>query len=262
MSLWTLSRLVALALFCAAGAVASGLPPVTTRPHSAATSAASHQLVDRAAAADRADEADEAIALLRQAVAAEPANHDARVALAGALLERHPDRALAILTELRDARCRACLRAVTDFVERRHDGADDATLAGKLEALAGDAHGRRTRISRAADAVWQAIERQEWTLLAPYLGDETRIKTISMASDDPAAGVSSVALSPAKMRAWLDRQTGFDLHRDESWFCSDRCCDYWSWNKSRNDVTSYLLRICFDTTGARPILTELDWEVG
>jgi hypothetical protein len=33
------------------------------------------------------------------------------------LLERHPDEALAILTELRDARCRACLRAVTDFVE-------------------------------------------------------------------------------------------------------------------------------------------------
>ncbi len=247
---------------CAAGAAASGLPPVTERARSAATSAASHHLLERADAAERADKTDEAIALLRQAVAVEPANHDARAALADALLARHPDEALVILTELRDARCRACSRAVTDFVARRHDSTDDATVRGKLEALARDAHGRPTRISRAADAVWSAFERQEWRLLAAYVGVRTRIKTIGMASDDPTEEVSSVDLSPARMQAWFERQTGLDLHRDEAWSCTDRCCEYWSWNRSRNDVTHYLERICFDTQGERPILTRLEWEAG
>jgi len=262
MSLWSMAGLVELALFCTAGAAASGLPPVTARPKSAAAAAASRQLVERAAAAEREDKADEAIALLRQAVAAEPANHAARVALAASVLERHPDEALAILTELSEARCRACLRAVTDFVGGRHDSTEDATLRGKLEALARDAHGRPTGVSRAADAVWKAFERKEWRLLAPYVGDKTRIKTIGTASDDPAEEVRSIALSRARTRAWFERQAYLDLHRDESWFCTDRCCEYWSWNGSRNDVTYYLERICFDTTGARPILTRLEWESG
>ena len=64
------------------------------------------------------------------------------------------------------------------------------------------------------------------------------------------------------MRAWFEIQKGLDLQRDESWFCNDRCCDYWSWNGSRNDVTNYLERICFDMKGARPILTRLEWESG
>lgn len=262
MSFWSLPLLVELALFCAAGAAASGLPPVKERPRNAATSAASRQLVRRADAAERADRPDKAIALLRQAVAAEPANHDARVTLAGSLLERHPDEALAILTELRDARCRACLRAVTDFVRGSHDSTEDATLRGELEALARDAHGQPTGVSGAADAVWKAFERKEWRLLAPYVGQKTRIKKIGTASDDPTEGVSVVALSPARMRAWFERQTGLDLHRDEAWFCTDRCCEYWSWNESRNDVTDYLERICFDTTIPRPILTRLEWESG
>src|SRR3954465_15205778 len=146
MSLWCVPGLVELALLCAAGVAASGLPPVTARPRSAATSAASRQLVERADAAERGDKADEAIAVLRQAVAGEPANHGARVALAASLLERHPDEALAILTELRDARCRACLTAVIDFVGRMHDSTDDATVRGALEALARSAHGRTTRV--------------------------------------------------------------------------------------------------------------------
>jgi hypothetical protein len=262
MSFWSLPRLVELALFCAGGAAASGLPPVTARPRNAATSVASHQLVQRADAAERADQPDEAIALLRQAVAAEPANHDARVTLAGALLERHPDEALAILTELRDARCRACLRAVTDFVGGRHDSTKDETLRGKLEALARDAHGRSTRVSRAADAVWKAFERKEWRLLVPHVGETVRIKKVGTASDDPAEDRSAVALSPARLRAWFERQRGLDLHRDEAWYCTDRCCEYWSWNESRNDVTEYLERICFDTTVPRPILTRLEWESG
>lgn len=261
MSLWSVHHLIELALLCSAGAAASGLPPVTERARSAATSAASHQLLERAAAAERGDKTDEAVALLRQAVTVEPANHEARAALADALLARHPDEALVILTELRDARCRACSRAVTDFVGR-HDSTEDATVRGKLEALARDAHGRPTRISRAADAVWIAFERKEWTLLAAYVGDETRIKTIGMASDDPNEEVTSVALSRARMRAWFDRQTGLDLHRDEAWSCTDRCCEYWSWNGSRNDVTHYLQRICFDTKGERPILARLEWEAG
>ena len=224
--------------------------------------AASRQLIERAAAAERADKADEAIVLLHHAVAAEPAKHNARVALASSVLERHPDEALAILTELRDARCRACLLAVTDFVGAKHDSTDDATLRGKLEALARNAHGRPTGVSRAADAVWKAFERKDWRLLAPYVGDKTRIKTVGTAGDDPAEEVSSVPLSPDRTRAWFEKQAFLDLHRDESWFCSDRCCEYWSWNGSRNDVTSYLERICFDTRGGGPILTRLEWEAG
>jgi hypothetical protein len=253
-------RLVELTLLLAAGAAASGLPPVTARPRGAATAAASHGLVERAKAAEREDKADEAIALLRQAVATEPANHDARVTLADALLARQPAEALAILTELRDARCRACLRAVTDFVSVHSGG--DTPVRGALEALARDAHGRPSRLSRAAEAVWKAFERKDWKLLAPYVGDQTRIKTLNMATDDPAEEVSSETLSPAKLRAWFKSREGLDLHRDESWFCNDRCCDYWSWNQSRNDVTNYLERMCFDTSGARPILTRLEWESG
>jgi len=260
MSLWSLPALFQLAFFCAAGAAASGLPPVTTRPRSAATSAASHQLVERAGAAERADQADRAIALLRQAVAAEPANHEARAALAASLLERHPDKALAILIELRDARCRACLRAMTDFVWREGARTDDATVRRKLEALASDAHGRPTRVTRAADAVWAAFERKEWRLLAPYVEGPIRIKTTLMAADPTE--VRSLDLSRAAMRAWFETQTGLDLHRDESWFCTDRCCEYWSWSPSRNDVTKYLERMCFDTTSGRPILTRLEWEAG
>ena len=236
MTLWSVPGLVELALLFAAGA--SGLPPVTERPRSAATAAASHRLVERANAAERADKTDEAIELLRQAVAAEPANHDARVALAAVLLAQHPDEALAILTQLRDGRCRACLRAVTDFVEGH--STDDATARGALESLARNAHGRPTRVSRTADAVWKAFEQKDWRLLAPYIGDRTRIKTIGTATDDPTEAVRSDALSPARMRAWFERQTSLDLHRDEAWFCNDRCCEYWSWNGSRNDVTNYL----------------------
>jgi hypothetical protein len=258
MSVRSVPGLVELAFFFAAGA--SALPPVTTRPRSAATAAASHQLVERADEAERADKTDEAIALLRQAVAAEPANHDARVALADALLEQHLDEAVAILTQLRDARCRACLRAVTDFVERH--STDDATARSALESLASSAHGRPTRLSRTADAVWKAFERKDWTLLAPYIGDRTSIKTVNTATDDPTEEVRSVALSPARMRAWFERQMGLDLHRDEAWFCNDRCCEYWSWNPSRNDVTNYLERLCFDTSSGRPILTRLEWESG
>jgi hypothetical protein len=257
MALWSVPGLIELAIVCAA---ATGLPPVTTRPHSAATSAASRKLVERADAAARDDKADEAIALLRQAVAAEPANHDARTALVGALLERHPDEALAILTELRDARCRACVRAVTAFVEPPNGSTDDAAVRAKLEALANGAHGPPTRVTAAADAVWKAFERQEWKLLAPYVGDKVRIKTTNMATD--TAETRSVALPPARLRAWFKTRTGLDLHRDESWFCTDRCCEYWSWNGSRNDVTEYLERMCFDTTSGRPLLTLLEWESG
>ena len=257
MALWSVPGLIEIAIVYAA---ATGLPPVTTSPHSAATSAASRKLVKRADAAARDDKADEAIALLRQAVAAEPANHDARTALAGALLERHPDEALAILTELRDARCRACLRAVTTFLELPNASTEDATVRTKLEALASDAHGPPTRVTAAANAVWKAFEQQEWKMLAPYVGDKVRIKTTNMAADP--AETRSVNLSPARMRAWFKTQTGFDLHRDESWFCTDRCCEYWSWNPSRNDVTEYLERMCFDTAGGRPLLTLLEWESG
>jgi hypothetical protein len=252
----TLSSVAALvALFCAAD-----LPPVTTHPRSAATAAASRQLVERAGAAQREEKPDEATALLRQAIAAEPANHHARVKLAAHLLERHPDEALAILTELRDARCRACLRAVTDFLER--DSTDDATVRRRLEALAEAAHGRPSRVSRAADAIWKAFEREDWKLLASYLGDEIRIKTLNTAVDDAGGAVSWETLSPAQMRSWFKTQIGLDLHRDETWFCTERCCDYWSWNKSRNDVTNYLEKICFDTKSARPILKRLEWESG
>lgn len=254
-----LPGLVPLALLCAAGAVSSGLPPVAERPRNAATAAASRRLVERARAAEEADKVEEARALLRQAVAAEPANHDARLALAASLLETHLDEALAILTELRDRRCRACLQAVTGFVW--HNSADE-TVNAKLEALARSAHGPPSRVSRAADAVWKAFERQEWKLLAPYVGPKTRIKTINMATDNPDEDARSIALSPAAMRAWFETQIGFDLHRDESWFCTDRCCEYWSWDMSRGDVVNYLQKICFDTSGARPILTRLEWESG
>jgi hypothetical protein len=260
MSLWSVPGLVELTFFFAASGAAGALPPVTARPKSAVTSAASHQLVERADAAERADNAGEAITLLRQAVATEPANHDARTALAAALLERHSDEALAILTELRDARCRACLKAVTNFVGEH--STDDETVRGALEALAREAHGRPTHVSRSADAVWKAFGRRDWRLLAPYVGDKTRIKTVGTASDDPAEEVMSIALSPARMRAWFERQEGLDLQRDESWFCNDSCCEYWSWNQSRNDVTNYLEKICFDMRGARPILTRLEWESG
>lgn len=262
MPLWFFHALFEVALFCAAGAAASGLPPATARPRSPATLAASRQLVERAGTARRADQGDEADDLLRRAVAAEPANHDARAELAASLLERHPDEALAIAIELRDARCRGCLRAVTDFVARTHDSTNDATVRGRLEALAKEAHGRPSRVSRAADAVWKAFERKDWSRLAPYVGEKSRIETVGMASDDPNDEVSSIVLSPAHLRAWFERQMGLDLHRDESWFCSDRCCEYWSWNGSRNDVTNYLQKICFDTRGARPILTRLEWEGG
>ena len=179
MSLWLLPRLVGLALLCAAGAATSGLPPVTARPRSAATSAAAHQLVERARAAER-------------------------LALAASLLEPHPDEALAILTELRDARCRACLRAVTDFVGGAGGSTDDPNVRRKLEALANDAHGRPTRVTRAADAVWTAFQRGEWKLLAPYVGDQTHIITI--VTDTDPTQVSTIELSPARMRPWFERQ--------------------------------------------------------
>ena len=63
------------------------------------------------------------------------------------------------------------------------------------------------------------------------------------------------------LSAYLKRE-GFDVHRDESWFCTDRCCEYWSWNPSRNDVTEYLERMCFDTTSGRPRLSLLEWKSG
>ena len=147
MSIWSVPGLIPIALVCA---TATGLPPVATSPHSGATSAASRKLVKRADAAARDDKTDEVIALLRQAVTTEPANHDARTALAGVLLEKHPDEALAILTELRDARCRACVRAVTSFVELPNGSTDDAKVRAKLEALASAAHGppNRSRLPR------------------------------------------------------------------------------------------------------------------
>lgn len=262
MSFWSLTGLVELALFCAGGATAIGLPPVRARPKNAATSVASHQLVQRADAAERADRPDEASALLRRAVAADPTNLDARVTLAGSLLERHPDETLAILTQLRDAGCHAGLQAVTDFVGKRHESTADATLRDQLEALARDAHGRITRLSRAADAVWKAFERKEWRLLAPYVREKVRIKTTGTLSDDPGEDVSVATLSRAQMQAWFETQTGLDLHRDEAWYCTERCCEYWSWKASRNDLTNYLQKICFDTTGPRPILTRLEWESG
>jgi len=257
MSLWSVPGLIPIALVCA---MATGLPPVATSPHSGATSAASRKLVKRADAAARDDKTDEAIALLRQAVTTEPANHDARTALAGVLLEKHPDEALAILTELRDARCRACVRAVTSFVELPNGSTDDAKVRAKLEALASAAHGPPNRVSAAADAVWKAFEQHEWKMLAPYVGDKARIKTTNTAADPNET--RSVDLSPARMRAWFKRHEGYDLHRDESWFCTDRCCEYWSWNGSRNDVTEYLERMCFDTKSGRPLLTLLEWESG
>jgi len=252
--------LLVLALLCVVGATASGLPPPTARPKSAATSAASRQLVERAGAASRADQIDEAIALLRQAVAAEPAHHDARVTLAAALLDRHPDQALLILTELRDVACRTCLRAVTDFVWRTNAALESASLRGRLEALAKDAHGRPTRITRAADAVWTAFERRDWAALAPYVGDRTQVEATVTAADP--AEKTTRGLSRSEMRAWFARQTTLDLHRDESWFCTDRCCEYWSWSPSRADVTNYLERICFEPTGPRPRLTQLEWSQG
>jgi hypothetical protein len=39
------------------------------------------------------------------------------------------------------------------------------------------------------------------------------------------------SLSPARTRAWFERQAYLDLHRDESWFCTDRCCEYWWWSE-------------------------------
>jgi hypothetical protein len=249
-----------LALLCVVGAAASGLPPATARPKSAATSAASRQLVERAGAASRADAVDEAIALLRQAVAVEPAHHDARVTLAAVLLDQHPDEALVILTELRDAGCRTCLRAVTDFVWRMTGTPESASVRGRLEALAKDAHGRPTRVTRAADAVWRAFEHRDWAALAPHLGQRTKIE-VTLTAADPAEKTAS-GLSPVEMRAWFDRQTTLHLHRDESWFCTDRCCEYWSWSPSRTDITNYLERICFDTSGPRARLTRLEWSQG
>jgi len=144
MSLWSVPGLIPIALVCA---TATGLPPVATSPHSGATSAASRKLVKRADALARDEKTDEAIALLRQAVATEPANHDARTTLANVLLEKHPDEALAILTELRDARCRACLKAVTGFIQYPNSATEDAAVNAKLEALANaarDANDNRT----------------------------------------------------------------------------------------------------------------------
>ena len=196
MSIWSVPGLIPIALVCA---TATGLPPVATSPHSGATSAASRKLVKRADAAARDDKTDEVIALLRQAVTTEPANHDARTALAGVLLEKHPDEALAILTELRDARCRACVRAVTSFVELPNGSTDDAKVRAKLEALASAAHGPPNRVSAAADAVWKAFEQHEWKMLAPYVGDKVRIKTTNTAADPNET--RSVDLSPARMPA-------------------------------------------------------------
>jgi hypothetical protein len=135
-------------------------------------------------------------------------------------------------------------------------------LRDQFEALARDAHGRATRLSLAADAVWRHSSGRNGGYSPAYLREKIRIKTISTLSDAPADDVSVAALSPARMQAWVESQTGLDLHRDQAWYCTDRCCEYWSWNESRNDLTNYLRKICFDTTGPRPILTRLEWESG
>ena len=93
-----------------------------------------------------------------------------------------------------------------------------------------------------------------------YVGDKVRIRTTNMAADTDQT--SAVNMSPARLRAWFKIREGLDLHRDESWFCTDRCCEYWSGNGSRNDVTEYLEKMCFDTKSGRPLLTLMEWESG
>jgi len=91
--------------------VPAALPPIALHPKSAASLAESKRL---AAEAETQDDCKN-VTLLRRAIEVEPANHDARMAFANALLEDHPDEALAILTALRTALdntgCRECLDA-------------------------------------------------------------------------------------------------------------------------------------------------------
>jgi len=239
--------------------VAAALPPVALHPKSAASLAESKRLA--AEAARTQDDAENA-RLLRRAIEIEPANHAARLAFADALLEDHPEEALAILTALRTALvntgCRECLLDLTGLLWNDAERTNDQAVREKLRQLATGVHGSPTRVTAAGEAVWKAFTNGDWRQLAPYLGPMTHVHVAGGLSDRPLDRTER--LSPRALRSWFNRIRGYDLRRGDNWFCDARCCEYWSANPSRGDVWFSLTRACFATTGARPTLIRLDWE--
>jgi len=194
-----------------------------------------------------------------QLCAAEP-----RMAFAGALLEDHPDEALAILTAIRTALnntgCRECLENFAGFVWNAAEGPN----AEKVKQLASGLHGPPTRVTAAAEAVWKAFTSGEWRQLAPYVGPMTRVQVRSYLTDPDFGGDGdwTKRLSRRALRSFLEERHGYDPTRGDNWFCDARCCEYWTANQGRGDLEARLTRVCFATTGARPTLTRLDWEDG
>ena len=241
--------------------VPAALPAIALHPKSAASLAESKRL---AAEADRTPDDAERVPLLRRAIAVEPANRDAQMALAAAVSEDHPDEALAILTALhkalRDSACRECLEDLAGSAWQAAEGTEDQAVREKLRQLASSVHGPPTRVTAAAEAVWKAFTAGEWRQLAPYVGPRTRVHVEETLADPP--GDWTRRLSPRALRSWFERRYGYDLHRGDNWFCDARCCEYSSADPSRGDVWSTLMRVCFVMTGAHPTLTRLDWEDG
>ena len=240
--------------------VPAALPPIALHPKSAASLAESKRL-----AADAETQDDwEKVTLLRRAIEVEPANHDARMAFAGALLEDHPDEALAILTAIRTALnntgCRECLENFAGFVWNAAEGPN----AEKVKQLASGLHGPPTRVTAAAEAVWKAFTSGEWRQLAPYVGPMTRVHVRNYLTDPAFGGDGdwTKRLSRRALRSFLEERHGYDPTRGDNWFCDARCCEYWTANQGRGDLEARLTRVCFATTGARPTLTRLDWEDG
>lgn len=220
-------------------------------PKTAASLAESQRL---ASEADRSESAAEKATLLRRAIAAEPENRDARLALADALFEdHHPDDALAMLAAFRDAGWRECLHELADYVWNAAKMTDDPAVREKLLQLATSLHGPRTRVTAAAESVWQAFADREWNQLAPYVGTMTRVHVEGSLGDPPADWTER--LSPRALRSWFNRHQGYDLRRGENWLCDARCCEYWSTDPGRGDDWFSLTRACFATTGARATWT-------
>lgn len=196
-----------------------------------------------------------AVADLRAAVAAEPANLDAwfRLGDVYGTMEEVPGRlagATEVATALGAAGCDRCIEYLA--VATAMDGNcgngsrwyfDDSELA-KLALLV---RGKASRITPHAEAI-ASFDRDR---MKPLLGASRVVTVVENGRKKLLRGANAVA-------DWFDFNSRFQLEAHGVLTCDDKCCR-WTCGGPEGDITHYLDKVCF---AKGDVLVRMEWHSG
>jgi hypothetical protein len=196
-----------------------------------------------------------AVADLRAAVAAEPANLDAWFALGDVYgeFEDLPDRlagATEVATTLGAAGCDACIRYLAAAIAKDPMCTDKARWSftdeelAKLQPLV---KGKASRLTPHAEAI-ASFDRAR---IAPLLGAKRAVSLVENGKSKALAGAKAVD-------AWFDFASRFQLEAQGVLTCDDECCR-WICGGPEGDTPHYLDKVCFT---ARDELARMEWHSG